>query len=107
MQYAFKDVPEPARIMWDRAGAVWVKVGGAWKCAADPDADPRPGALGGVWEPETMASFGPFTVIDVDPPAPTVGIQKIPAKGSPVNLGPGIYRVTIVEGHAEFGLWGV
>jgi len=67
----FKDVPDSARVMYDKDGAVWVKLGGGWRRAAEPHDDAHPGELGGdPYSSRDMEAWEPFTVIDVDPPEP-------------------------------------
>jgi hypothetical protein len=100
MEFQFNDVPDSARVIRDDDGDVWVKSFGRWECLT-------PSLQNANYTPQEMSEFEPYTVFSVDPPAPAVGIQETPVKGGSVNLGPGIYRVRIVEGHAEFGLWGV
>jgi hypothetical protein len=109
MEYAFEDVPESARIIWDRGGAVWVKVGGAWKCAADPDADNSPGHLGNAWPAEDMNSFGPFTVIDVDPSdGPRFGVTVKGPNGTRFTVADSTMEHSIPEWPgASVQLWGI
>lgn len=143
---SFEDVPESARVMYDKDGEVWVKMGGAWKYAADHRDPPSPAEPGA--SDSEMRKWEPYRVVEIDPPTPTrpvgdfgvtitgpngtkfsvanstmetvipawpgaslrmwggasmpTGVQEYPLRGGPIQLGPGLYRVKIVDGLAEF-----